>query len=81
VSAPYHRSADALGNGFLAFLGDEEDFFEVVDRSRPDYLVMCPTANTRRGAFIEAFVHGETVEGFTPVTGLDTELIVLRVTR
>jgi hypothetical protein len=51
VSAPYHRSADALGNGFLAFVGDEEDFFEVVDRSRPDYLVMCPDgqyAATRR---------------------------------
>jgi hypothetical protein len=82
VSAPYHRSADALGNGFLAFLGDEEDFFEVVDRSRPDYFVMCPDGqHAAQGAFIGAFVHGETVEGFTPVTGLDTDLIVLRVTR
>jgi hypothetical protein len=82
VSAPYHRSAAALGNGLLAFVGDADDFFAAVDRSRPDYIVMCSQGRYGNGsAFINGFIRGDQVEGFAPVAGTHPELLVLEVVR
>jgi hypothetical protein len=82
VSAPYHRSAAALGNGLLAFIGDADDFLGTVERSRPDYIVMCSGGRYGEGrAYVNLFLRGDQVDGFSPVAHVDPALIVLEVTR
>ncbi len=82
LAGPYHRSADAFGNGFTVVLGDEAEFYDLLERSQPDYLVLCPDARYGdEDAFVNAFLDGERVEGFTPVEGLETQLLVLEVAR
>jgi hypothetical protein len=82
VSAPYHRSAEALGNGLLPFVGDAAELMAAVDRSRPDYLVLCNSQQYGDGAaFVNTFARGESVEGFRPLPGFDPNVIVLQVVR
>jgi len=82
VSVPYHRSAEALGNALLAFLSDADAFHAVVEQSRPDYVVLCGDGlYADGGAFVNAFLRGERVEGFVPVTGFGSGIIVLEVVR
>jgi hypothetical protein len=83
VSVPYHRSAEALGNTILPFVQEEADaLLAAVDRSRPDYVVMCASAHYGNGAaFVNGFARGESVEGFRPLDGFAPELIVLEVVR
>lgn len=41
VAAPYHRSPDALLNGFVPFEGDEAALRAVVEATKADYLLLC----------------------------------------
>jgi hypothetical protein len=80
VSAPYHRSAEALGNGILPFVGGAEDFRSAIDRSAPDYVVLCNGGHYGDGAaFVNAFARGEAMDGFTRLDGFDPSIIVLQV--
>jgi hypothetical protein len=82
VAAPYHRSAEALGNGLRAFIGDEDAFFATVDRARPDYIVMCAGGHYGdESTYVNVFARGEAVDGFEPLAGFHDDLIVLEVTR
>ena len=83
VSVPYHRSAEALGNAILPFVNEDADaLLAAVDRSRPDYVVMCADGNYGNGAaFVNGFARGETLEGLRPVDGFGPEIIVLEVVR
>lgn len=82
LSSPYHRSVAALGNGMQAFIGDRQMFFDVLERSDPDYVVMCNSTRHARGAaFVNDLVRGESHDGLVRVNGIDEALVVLEVRR
>lgn len=80
TSVPYHRSAEALGNGILPFVGDETQFNAAVERADPHYVIMCKGGAYGDGAaYVNIFANGALVDGFEAMDGFDDTLIVLRV--
>ncbi|MFW5641258.1 MAG: hypothetical protein ACOCY0_00685 [Roseicyclus sp.] len=79
VSAPYHRSAEALANGTLALRGDAERLLTALETSSVDYLVLCRGA-TYAGpdTFVTALARGEAHPALTGIAGLHPDLVVLR---
>lgn len=82
VSAPYHRSAEALYNGTLALSGGAEDLLGAVETSRVDYVVLCRDASYGgRATFASGLARGAHHPGLVALPGLHPDLVVLRPER
>jgi hypothetical protein len=79
VSAPYHRSAAALGNGTLALRGDPATLLGAVEAARVDYLVLCRGAlYGDPGSFASRLARGAAHPALAEIPGLHRDLVVLR---
>ena len=81
LSAPYHRSEDAMLNGMRPFLGDGSEALELAEKSQPDYLVLC---NSRRSgdemSFRNQIIGGE-VPDWLESENIGNEVILVFRTR
>ena len=80
LSAPYHRSPQALSNGIFPFRAAEAELRETLKETGADYLVLC--AGEQYGgpdSFARALAGGSDAPGLTRLTGLDPRLAVFRV--
>jgi hypothetical protein len=79
VSAPYHRSAEALRNGTLALRGDATTLLTALEGSAVDYLVLCRNAvYSAPDSVLSGLARGTGHRALVEVPGLHQDLRVLR---
>jgi hypothetical protein len=79
LTAPYHRSAESLGNGFHAF-GSLGTLQEVAKSSRATFVVLCkPTRYPAQFQAIAALKQGDSVAWLRPVPIDGDDLMVFAV--
>ncbi|MEL6584434.1 MAG: hypothetical protein AAFQ36_11430, partial [Pseudomonadota bacterium] len=80
LSAPYHRSAEALSNAIVPFQSDEAGFRATLARTGATHVVLCDgTAFGNVGSFAQSLEGGANAEGLTPIEGLHPNLRVFQV--
>ncbi len=75
LSAPYHRSAAALGNGILPFAMEESEMEVYIRDTAATYLLLCRD-QAFDGAFATSLVAGAQVDWLVPVP-LDNDALIL----
>ena len=80
LAAPYHRSGEAIGNGFLPFVRDEEGMKRAVLESGADYVLLCRNGNYGGPSnFAHALASGSSAEWLRPAPLASDALILLAV--
>jgi hypothetical protein len=80
LSAPYHRSAAAIGNGFFPLNMEEIDMKTHVLKTDADYLLLCGGGEFE-GTFAAFLASGASVDWLERIELVDTNLILFTVKR
>ncbi|MBO6791985.1 MAG: hypothetical protein JJ894_15775 [Dinoroseobacter sp.] len=80
LSAPYHRSPEALGNTIFPFIGNEETLRRALTTSEADYLVLCKGEEFGNGtSFADQLATGGSAEGLKLIPNVSDALVVFQV--
>lgn len=77
LSAPYHRSADAIANGNLPFNKDEAFLRATLARTGADYVLLCRFMPHDPTGIAMTLIDGAQAEGLTPIALPDGSPLML----
>ena len=82
MAAPYHRSADAMMNGFVPLSGNASTLNQAVTNQKIDYILVCRHSNYGNDTSVGTrLAGGENVPGFVAIALDDPNLMIFQMTK